>query len=192
VGRPREIRDWWNAEVVAAKGRSTRTGRAYLDVLSSVLGYACDLELLERNPVPAFRETLRRRSGTKGARHAAAPGRSVKPIERPEEIESLVQAAVDEGLVSYALVSLCLDAGLRLGEALGLRWQAIEWGDDRDPNRALRIEEARPRGGEPTAPKSGRFASGCIVTSTSMGSAGVVSVARGKPESARLCARWCR
>jgi integrase len=125
VGRPREIRDWWNAEVVAAKGRSTRTGRAYLDVLSSVLGYACDLELLERNPVPAFRETLRRRSGTKGARKAAAPGRSVKPIERPEEIESLVQAAVDEGLVSYALVSLCLDAGLRLGEALGLRWQAI-------------------------------------------------------------------
>ena len=36
-----------------------------------------------------------------------------------------VVAAVDEGLVSYALVSLCLDAGLRLGEALDLRWQAI-------------------------------------------------------------------
>jgi hypothetical protein len=62
----------------------------------------------------------------------------------------------EEGPIPFALVLLCLDAGMRLGEALGLRWQAIEWGDDRDPNRALRVEEARPRGGEPTAPKSGR------------------------------------
>ncbi len=67
-----------------------------------------------------------------------------------------MRAAFDEGFVPHILVLLCLDGGLRVGEALGLRWQAIEWGDDRDPNRALRIEEARPRGGEPTAPKSGR------------------------------------
>ena len=151
----RELRVWWNQEVLAVKGRSTQTGRAYLDVLSSVLGYACDLELIERNPVQAFRETLRRRSGTKGARQAAS-GHAVKPIERPGEIGSLVAAASEEGLVAQTLVLLCLDAGLRLGEALGLRWRAIEWGDDRDVNRALRIDESRPRGGEPAPPKSGR------------------------------------
>ena len=155
IGVP-DLRAWWNQEVLAAKGRSTRTGRAYLDVLSSVLGYACDLELIERNPVPAFRETLRRRSGTKGARQEAAAGRAVKPIEEPEDIEALVFAVREEGLTAAALVLLCLDAGLRLGETLGLRWSSIEWGDDRDTTRALRIEEARPRGGEVTAPKSGR------------------------------------
>ncbi len=45
---------------------------------------------------------------------------------------------------------------LRLGEALGLTWGAIEWGDDRDQTRALRIEKNRPRGGKLTSPKSGR------------------------------------
>ncbi len=162
IGAPL-IRSWWNGLALAprahgktTKPRSEKTKRAYLDVVSSVLGYACDLELIERNPVPAFRESLRRRSGTKGARQRAAAGRAVKPIEEPEDIEALVVAAREEGLTAATLVLLCLDAGLRLGETLGLRWGSIEWGDDRDTTRALRIEEARPRGGEVTAPKSGR------------------------------------
>ena len=162
IGAPM-IRLWWNGLATApradgktTKPRSEKTKRAYLDVVSSVLGYACDLELIERNPVPAFRESLRRRSGTKGARQEAAAGRAVKPIEKPEDIEALVAAAGEEGLTAAALVLLCLDAGLRLGETLGLRWGSIEWRDDQDQTRALRIEEARPRGGEVTAPKSGR------------------------------------
>ena len=80
----------------------------------------------------------------------------MRPIERAEEIESLVREACAEGYVAHVLVLLCLDAGLRLGEALGLRWQTIEWGDDRDQTRALRIEKNRPRGGTLTSPKSGR------------------------------------
>ena len=155
IGVP-ELRAWWNQEVLAAERRSVRTGRAYLDVLSAVFGYACDLELLERNPVPAFRETLRRRSGTKGARAGTDPGRKVRPIERPDELAAVVREAEAEGLVAQAFVLLCLDAGLRVGEALGLRWRAIEWGDDRDLTRSLRIEENRPRSGAPTTPKSGR------------------------------------
>ena len=162
IGAPL-IRSWWNGLALAprahgktTKPRSQKTMRAYLDVVSSVLGYACDLELIEKNPVPAFRESLRRRSGTKGARQRAAAGRAVKPIERPDEIDALVHEAGVEGLVPNALVLLCLDAGLRLGETLGLRWRSIEWGDDQDQTRALRIEEARPRGGAVTAPKSGR------------------------------------
>ena len=154
IGVP-QLRLWWNEQVVGAK-RSTKTGRGYLDVIASILGYACVLEILERNPVPAFRETLRRRSGTKQAREEASSERRVRPIERPEEIEALVREVHAEGLVPTALALLCLDAGLRLGEALGLSWGAIEWGDDRDRTRALRIEKNRPRGGTLTSPKSGR------------------------------------
>jgi len=154
IGVP-QLRLWWNEQVVAAS-RSTKTGRIYLDVIASVLSYACVLELLERSPVPAFRETLRRRSGTKRAREEASSGHKVRPIERPEEIDALVREAGVEGLVPNALVLLCLDAGLRLGETLGLRWRSIEWGDDQDQTRALRIEENRPRSGQITSPKSGR------------------------------------
>ena len=156
IGVP-ELRAWWNQEVIAAPRRTTRTGRAYLDVLSAVLGYACDLELLERNPVPAFRETLRRRAGTKRAREESQGGRAVRPIERPEELEALVESAREEGSVSYVLVLLCLDAGLRLGEALGLRWGAIRFGGDADDmRRCLLIDQANPRGSGLAPPKSGR------------------------------------
>jgi integrase len=140
IGVP-ELRSWWNQEVVAVKKRSVRTGRAYLDVLSSVLGYACDLGLLERNPIPGFRETLRRRSGTKGARAASSPSKKVCPIERSDELAAVIREAKAEGLIAQAFVLLCLDAGLRVGEVLGLRWKSIEWGDDRDLTRGLRIEE---------------------------------------------------
>jgi integrase len=154
IGVP-ELRLWWNQHVVGA-GLSSKTGRIYLDVVASILGYACVLEILERNPVPAFRETLRRRSGTKRAREETASERRVRPIERAGELEALVREAQAEGLAAHVLVLLCLDAGLRVGEALGLSWGAIEWGDDRDRTRALRIEGNRPRGGKLTSPKSGR------------------------------------
>jgi len=52
IGVP-QIRLWWNEQVVGA-GRSTKTGRGYLDLLASILGYACVLEILERG-----RESLR-------------------------------------------------------------------------------------------------------------------------------------
>jgi integrase len=153
---PALLREWWNQEVIVA-GRSTRTGRAYLDVLSSVLAYAIDLEIIETNPVPSFRETLRRRSNTKRGRAEAVSGRHVRPIERSEEITRLIEAAREEGLAAQALVLLLLDAGLRLGEALGLRWGKITWGTDEDDlSRALLIDEARLRGGEAGPPKSGR------------------------------------
>ena len=52
---------------------------------------------------------------------------------------------------------LCLDAGLRRGEAIGLRWRSVIWGDgEGDPRRALIISESRPRGGRPGPTKTGR------------------------------------
>jgi integrase len=153
------LRQWWNEEVTnhAPKLRSSRTGRAYLDALSSIYGYAMDLGTVELNPVPAFRETLRRRARTQRGRAEAEAGRHVHPIERPEDIESLLAAARAESPTAYALVLILLDAGLRLGEALGLTWDRITCGkDEHDESRSLLIDRSRPRGGAVAPTKSGR------------------------------------
>jgi integrase len=77
-------------------------------------------------------------------------------------IAGVLGYAVELGLLAespeaVAFVLLQLDAGLRMGEALGLRWGAITWGsDESDRTRSLHVVHNRPRGGEESAPKSGR------------------------------------
>ena len=148
------LRDWWNREV-SQRERSVSTGRHYLSVLASILGYAVELEVLESSPIPDFREHLKKRQRTQQARAAAAT--RIHPIESPADCERLVEAASAEGLEAYALVLLMLDAGLRLGEALAVRWGKIHWGwDEDDPRRHLLIDASRSRGGQLGPPKSGR------------------------------------
>jgi len=155
IGRP-ALMEWWNAEV-EGRGRSTRTGKDYLDALSGVFGFAIDLEELESNPADAFRATLRRRSRTKRGRAEAAAGAQISPIEPPEAIDQVLEAAADEGEVAYLWVLLQLDAGLRTGEAEGLRWNRIAWGSDADDtDRHLIVDRNRPRGGPAEETKSGR------------------------------------
>jgi integrase len=150
------LREWWSAKILG-RGLSTKTGRAYVDVLASILGYARDLGVIESSPIGDFREMLRRRSRTKQGRADNEPGRHVRPIEDPAALARLVAQASVEGPVAEVTVLLCLDAGLRLGEAMALRWGSIVWGFDADDRaRSLRIEETRSRGGDATAPKSGR------------------------------------
>src|SRR5262249_26142528 len=134
-----------------------KTGRRYLDGLEGVLSYAVELGIIEASPVPAFRHTLRRGGRTKRARAAMDPTRHIRPIEQPRDLAALVTAAEAEGSDAHTLVLLCLDAGLRLGEALGLSWGAVVWGaEEDDRSRALRIDFSRPRGGELESTKSGR------------------------------------
>ena len=148
------LREWWNREVTLA-GRSVRTGRAYLDVLSNVLGYAVDLEEIETNPVPAFREHVRRRQRTQRGRAQAET--NIRPIEDPWGCEALLEATIPEGPEAFVYVLLGLDAGLRQGEALGLRWGAIGWADGgEDLTRHLLVDVSRPRGGDLGPTKSGR------------------------------------
>jgi integrase len=150
------LREWWSGEIVG-RGLSTKTGRGYLDVLAAILGYARDLGLIQSSPIGDFREMLRRRARTKQGRADSEAGRHVRPIEDPEALDRLVAEASAEGQAAETAVLLCLDAGLRLGEALALRWGHVVWGGGTDDRgRALRIEETRSRGGDPTAPKSGR------------------------------------
>jgi integrase len=150
------LREWWGVEIIGAE-RTAATGRHYIDVLASILGYAKDLDLIKESPVPAFREQQRRRSRTKRGRAEATPGQKIRPIEDPKAIGRLIGAARAQGLPSLVFVLLQLDAGLRQGEALGLRWSSVRGGlDASDLSRHLHIDKNRPRGGDLEDPKSGR------------------------------------
>jgi len=153
---PADLRRWWGSEI-EGKGRSVKSGRIYLDALAAVFAYAKDLDLVDGSPVPVFRETLRRKMRTQRGRAESVAGRHVKPIENVAHLGALLAAAEAESRVALVAVLLGLDAGLRKGEAWGLRWQDVGWAtDEGDPGRCLRIEQSRSRGGDPGPPKSGR------------------------------------
>jgi integrase len=153
------LREWWTLHVTHA-GRSSKTGGHYLEVLGSVLGYAKELGMFDRswvNPLREFRETLKRMNRTARGRAHSSPGQHIRPIETAAELERLLEAAEAEDPIAFAFVVTLLDAGLRVGEALGLKWGAIRWGaDEDDPTRTLVIACSRPRGWEEGLTKSGR------------------------------------
>lgn len=95
---PAAIREWWGREIVGRKAADgtvapfkTTTGRADVNVLASVLGYARDLGLLKEDPIPTFREQIRLRSRTKRARAEAEESRQVRPIASLGELRKLVR-----------------------------------------------------------------------------------------------------
>jgi len=160
--------EWWHVEV-EARGRSERTGLTYLSALSAVFGYAVDLELVASNPVDALRGTLRRRRRSKQGR-AEAERERIHPLETPEELRAFTGASraaylgrlrngrtLRQRQAGHVADVLQLDAGLRLGEAAGLRWRDVVWGDGpSDTRRCLVVREAIARGKHAGAPKSGR------------------------------------
>lgn len=166
VSRPLLL-EWWHAEV-EGRGRSERTGLAYLSALSGVLGYAVDLELIPANPVDTLRATLRRRRRSKKGRAARAD--AIRPIESRGELRAFVAVSGQayalrfangrprrERRAGHVADLLQLDAGLRFGEVAGLRWRDVHWGADADDtSRALEIRESKARGKHEGAPKSGR------------------------------------
>jgi integrase len=161
--------EWWQREV-EGRDRSEKTGLQYLAALAGVFGLAVDLELLETNPVDALRGTLRRRRRTKRGRATAERAQHIQPIEAPEALQAFTaasRAAFDRRLangrarrerqIGHVADLLQLDAGLRLGEAAGIRWRDVVWGDGQDDEaRALTIREAIARGKHEGPPKSGR------------------------------------
>lgn len=148
--------EWWHAEV-EGKGRSQKTGRNYLDALSGVLALAVDSEVLEANPVDGFRAVLRRRNRTQRGRAQGDLAASICPIESAEELDGLVAHSRLAGGPAHIVDLLCLDAGLRLGEATALRWEDCTFGHDaNDTARTLRIRASRSRGVHLGTTKSGR------------------------------------
>lgn len=78
-------------------------------------------------------------------------------MEHPAEIAKVLSSVFEEGENAYLFTVLMLDAGLRLGEALGLTWEQIAWGSGaNDATHHLRINCNRPRRGAQTQPKPGR------------------------------------
>jgi len=135
------LREWWGREIEASEARGAKTGREYVNTLSSVLQYAEELGLLESSPIPAFRAMLRRQRRTQRGRAESDPTRDIQPIVDSAAIGRLVEGARAESTEALAYVLLLLDAGLRDGEARGLRWGCIAWGEDEhDRGRHLRVE----------------------------------------------------
>lgn len=148
--------DWWQSEIEGT-GRAPKTGRNHLDALAAVFAVAVDREILEANPVDAFRVILRRRNRTARGRAASEPGKHVQPIEDPTDVDAFVEASRHEGGLSHLVNLLCLDAGLRLGEATALSWNDVWWGRDaNDTTRALTVRASLSRGQHLGKTKSGR------------------------------------
>ena len=153
--RVADLREWWSA-AVDRPGRSTKTGRTYLDALAAVVGYAADLELCDGSSVDGFRRILRRWNRTQRGRAESDPSRTIRAIEDPADVARLLHAASEEGPIPGLLMLLCLDAGLRRGEAIGLRWppssgvtaRATRAARSSSPSPVLAVaDRARPRPG---------------------------------------------
>ena len=152
----RELLDWWQRVVVGRK-RSVATGRKYLDSVSCVFGLAVDADLIDANPADAFRAILRRRSRTARGRAEADASAKIHPIEKGEHVAGLVEASAKVGGKAHMLDLLLLDAGLRLGEGLALRWDDVWFGVDADDTRRhLRVRASLSRGKHLGTTKSGR------------------------------------
>ncbi len=176
------LRRWWTAEI-DSRDLTAKTGREYLGVIASVLGYAVDLGILGATPVPQFRDQLRRKARTKAGRERADLGAQIRPMADAASLHRLVAAAWGDaeqdfarstrrrggksasrslhertgGLRAYVAVLAMLDGGLRVGEVAGLTWGQIRWGSGEDDlSRALVIDRSRPRGGAYSTTKSGR------------------------------------
>ena len=151
IRRP-DLLDWWG-EFVNQGGRSQKTGRNYLDAMSSVFVWAQERELIDENHVDGLRAILRRRNRTQRGRAESEAGRKVNPIEEPGHVAALVQAAEGEaeGTKSHLVTLLMLDAGLRIGEATAVGWEDVD-----RKRRSLRVRASLSRGKHLGRTKSGR------------------------------------
>jgi integrase len=155
IRRPMLI-DWWHQEI-EQKGRAYKTGKNYLDALSGVFAVAVDYEILDANPVDGFRGYLRRRNRTQRGRAGNDSRANRFPIEHASEVDAFVAASRMAGGPAHIVDLLCLDAGLRLGEATALRWEDCVFGvDAADTTRAVCVRVSRSRGVHLGTTKSGR------------------------------------
>ncbi len=148
------LREWWNAEIQSTE-RTNATGARYLASIAGVFNYAVELGYITESPVDALRRSLSRRERSKQGR--ASTGSKANPIEDRDALARLVTEARAQGPVEYVITLAMLDAGLRRGEAVALKWRSVAWGVSADdPRRHLFVSATRSRDEEEDAPKSGR------------------------------------
>lgn len=100
------------AETEKGDGEKTiRTAQYVYTILKQALKQAHALELISRNPM-------------EHAKRPRGEAKEMRPMTREESVRFLAMAAQDRLSVLFALM---LETGVRPGEALGLRWEDIDF-----------------------------------------------------------------
>ncbi len=100
------------------KGLSRSSVCLIRDVISGVMGYAVDEELLPANPVTGITKRLGLERGGKRTKF--------EPFT-PEEAHLFLDAALEGFRADYPMFLAMFRTGMRLGEVLGLHWGDIDW-----------------------------------------------------------------
>ncbi len=125
------------------KGYSDSSVSNVRSALAGPLGYACSLDIIERNPPDDLK------SGTKGKKKQRAF--NIKPLTE-EEAEAMLQEAEEHLDGFYYPILLCaLRTGMRIGELRALRWSSVNFKD-----RYIQVER-RYCQGLFDLPKNGRI-----------------------------------
>lgn len=162
----RDVRAWRDS-LVQLGGVSRRTANKYLQLLRNVMGHASESEdfTLHENVAMRIKKLTERRPGfvdffepdeVQKIIDAMALGEHRQPRMKADGAYARVDAAhqrSDEDRQDAALVATLYFAGLRLGEALALRWRDVDFAGG-----VIRVERAYtlgaedvPKGGEPRA-----------------------------------------
>lgn len=130
---PLQIQSFYND--MTAKGLSPRTVRYTHSVLRNALDQAVKWKMLHQNPAQYV--DLPRQKKTE-----------MKALS-PEQAQRFLEEAVDSRW--YAFFSLLLTTGMRPGEALGLKWDDVDYKQGR-----VSIKRAMTRGGQLEEPKTAK------------------------------------
>lgn len=110
-----DVRDFFVSSLNS--GVQPSTVRLYRDILSGVMGYAVDAEIIQANPVQGITKRLRltRKRATE-----------VKPYSS-EEMEIILEVCRRDYPEFYPIMLTGFRTGMRLGEILGLKWGDIDF-----------------------------------------------------------------
>ena len=107
--RKGDIQAWLSA--LSESGLSRQTVKNIWSALSSVLRTAVDWGYIQENPAH-------------GVRHPARQPKAAVFLPTPQQIVQILNQLVEP---SYTLLLLLVGTGLRVGEAIGLRWEDIDF-----------------------------------------------------------------
>lgn len=121
-------------DALRAEGLADRTAQRHLDAISKVFQHH-----ETPNPVPDARTRIARRSSRTAETRALDAG-NCNPV--PAEATGRLLAKLEGDALTVAL--LCYEAGLRIGEATGLRWEDVTFGaDESDTARSIHVHRSR-------------------------------------------------
>jgi integrase len=116
-------------EKIRERGLSNNSINHTLSDLSQVLETAVEYGLIASNPASGKRRRLK-------------PTRPNRPWVEPEQLPALLEAAKAQGPLGRILLGLLAGAGLRIGEALALRWRNVDL-----PTGTLHVTDSKTAAG---------------------------------------------